>query len=148
MTKKSLDQKSLEEFSLKKFKKKWPFDRELAVDIFRGNRYGRYASFKQFLISTWLEYERMNSEDDESTYDLDDYLSNEKVDSWPVLKYKGFFIKNGILYFKESVNEKTHIYRLNDSYNETRIVEATRFYINTRIQESMGIKDASSTDEE
>lgn len=152
MTKKGVDQKNVEKFPLEKLEKKWPFSPRLAEEFFDSNQYGGYSSLKEFLISTWLEYERMNSEyereyermlskDDESIFDSDDKLSNEKVDSWPVLTYDGFFIENNILYFKESINEKTHIYSLNDISEKTILVEAARFYANTLIQELKRAKD-------
>lgn len=83
----------------------------------------------------------MNSEDDESSFDSDDNLSNEKVNSWPFIKYDGFFIENNILYFKESINEKTHIYSLKGIYEKTILVEAVRFYANTLLQKIKREKD-------
>lgn len=108
----------------------WPFSYTFTVDLFELNRYGNCSLLKDFLIDTWLPFEKEDSDYDS---DSDEYLENKKFDSWPRLKYKEFFIDKSVVFFekKELVNEKTKtkVYTLNEISYETLICEGATVYI-------------------
>lgn len=149
MKKKAVDSEKIEKYPLSKLTKNWPFSTNLAEDFFVGYQSTDYLSFKQFLISTWLIFQEVDSESD---YDSDDNLASEKIDFWPNLKYEGFFIKNNIVFFEELINQKTQnfsnltdtekkenfkttIYSLNDISDKIIMREASRFYINLYLKQ-------------
>ena len=154
MRKKAGNKKNVKKFPLSRLTKNWPFSADLAVDIFVNNQAGGFSSFKNFLISTWLEHERRISEgsksdsdsesffDSESSSDSDDNLSNEKVDSCSELTYPGFFIEKNEIFFKESINQKTSIYSLKEIKYETIICEAIRFYTKALLEDIEEIEDS------
>ena len=91
MTNKEKNKENVEKLPLTK---NWPFSFNLARAFIIANKSGSYLSFKDFLIRTWLEYDKGNSENSEefeNNSDLDDYLSSETAKSWPNLYYPGFF---------------------------------------------------------
>ena len=147
MIKKAGNKKNVKKFPLSRLAKNWPFSTDLVVAIFARNQTGYFSSLKEFLIYTWLEQERRLSDtsnvnsDSESSSDSDDNLSNEKVDSWPQLKYPGFFIEKNEIFFKESINQKTSIYSLKEIKYETIICEAIRFYTKDFLEDIEEIED-------
>ena len=133
-----------QKFPLDRLETNWPFSIEFTRDFFKLNKKGYYLSLKDFLISTWLALELENNygsdSEDSSSSDLEnnsssDYgLENQK--SWPILKYKEFFIEDNIVFFKESVtpflteNElEPVVYSLDNIPYQTLICKNSLFYI-------------------
>ena len=153
MTEKNINSQKnqkVKNFSYSKFKENWPFCVNLATDLFTLNSTGNFLSFKDFLIYTWLEDEKVHQEDsfseseDEEEGDYNDCNNYNKA-CWKTLKYAGFFIENDVVYFKELINKKGDdiftdqdsqvcVYSLESVSYQSIILEATKFYINSYFQ--------------
>lgn len=148
----SNSEKNIESFVPIQLETNWPFSIDFTVDFFEWNKYGSYSSLKDFLISTWLDYKAYYLEDsreEDFDYDSDEILESQDIDSWPRLRYEGFFIENNRVFFKEVVkvvNQKTRdfteekrdfteekrqfkVYSLNDISYETLICKGIESYI-------------------
>lgn len=137
----------IKDFPLSRLDNQWPFSLELATTLFMANSKKLYPSFKEFLISTWLNYCEEISNIDSSSSSSDEDADDKNTTSWPHLKYDGFFIENGRVYFQEVGNQKSKtldnltekeseicVYTLEKIPYRMIIREATRFYIKSFFQ--------------
>ena len=147
MVEKKVDTKNsnnIKDFPLSRLAGKWPFSLKLAKDLFHYSSSVDYSSFEEFLVNTWLFYCEENRETSSSSSSSDEDTNDE---NWPYLKYQGFFIKNGIVFFEETASQKSEnienstekdnkvcIYTLEKISYRLLICEATRFYINSFFQ--------------
>ncbi len=132
----------------------WPFSFQFTEDFLNYNKYGRYSSLKNFLISTWLEYKEAtfysgNELDGiEPDSESEDDLEPQEIDSWPQLKYDEFFIENNRVFFKERVNQNTgsfKVYTLNDISYKTLICKNIENYIDLFFKEGALVEDEKIT---
>jgi hypothetical protein len=153
MDKESTNSKSennIESFLPSQLDSNWPFSFDFTRDLFELNRYGNFSSLRDFLINTWVIYKEQtfHKEDSENDSDSDEDLDSKVIDSWPRLKYKGFFIEKNLIFFekKEEIKDlyplvndniqdlgedtiKTKVYTLNDISYETLICKGIKAYI-------------------
>ena len=164
MVEKKVDTKNsnnIKDFPWSLLKENWPFSLELAEDLFKLNSNRICPSFKKFLIFTWLDGCEETSEIDSSSSISDENPDDKNMKPWPYLKYKGFFIKNDIVYFKKSANQKSKfldnlteknsqicVYTLEKIPYQVLICEATRFYIKSFFQgKTRGISEGGEKSE-
>lgn len=98
---------NIKDFPVSRLDNKWPFSLELAQNIFMLNSKNLLPLFKKFLISTWLDYCEETFDTDYSSSSSDEDADDKNTTSWPHLKYDGFFIENGRVYFNQVGNQKS-----------------------------------------